>query len=171
MKDGSQVNQPTWPDGTRPDPTSEDPAQWPTGRLLFSVVRRIEHDWNAHLAAWDLNHAGHPVLLHLFAGPRTQRELAHLNGVTEQTMSKTVARLERSGYVTRDDDPRDRRRRAVTLTAEGRRVALEAANLRPAEDLTARGLDDADVDVLRDLLVRMVRAQRETTPPTADAEG
>jgi DNA-binding MarR family transcriptional regulator len=165
------VTQPSWPDEARPDPTSDDPAEWPTGRLLFSVVRRIEHDWNAHLAGWDLNHAGHPVLLHLFAGPRTQRELAALNGVTEQTMSRTVARLERSGYVTRDDDPRDRRRRAVTVTDAGRRVAVEAAELRPAEDLTSRGLDDTEVRVLRDLLVRMVRAQRKTPPPPAGPEG
>ena len=57
---------------------AHDPAQWPTGRLLSTVVRRIEHDWNAHLSAWDLNHACFPVLLHLLAGPRSQRELAPL---------------------------------------------------------------------------------------------
>ncbi|WP_418276621.1 MarR family winged helix-turn-helix transcriptional regulator [Isoptericola jiangsuensis] len=171
MEDRSQVTQPSWPDDTRPDPTSDDPADWPTGRLLFTVVRRIEHDWNAHLSGWGLNHAGHPVLLHLFAGARTQRELAGLNGVTEQTMSRTVAHLERSGYVVRADDPRDRRRRAVTITDEGRRVAVEAASLRPAEDLTARGLADTDVSVLRDLLVRMVRAQREIPAPPSGDEG
>ncbi|MDO8145240.1 MULTISPECIES: MarR family winged helix-turn-helix transcriptional regulator [Isoptericola] len=143
-----------------PDPTSEEPGQWPTGRLLFTVARRIEQDWNAHLATWDLNHAGHPVLLHLLAGPLTQREIASRNGVTEQTMSRIVARLERSGYVVRADDPRDRRRRAVTITDTGRRVALEAAQFQPAEDLTSRGLDEEQVATLREILVDMVRAQR-----------
>ncbi|WP_278234692.1 MarR family winged helix-turn-helix transcriptional regulator [Isoptericola sp. AK164] len=147
---------------------SEDPRQWPTGRLLFSVARRIEQDWNAHLATWDLNHAGHPALLHLMGGPLTQREIAARNGVTEQTMSRIVARLERSGYVTRDDDPRDRRRRAVTITDLGRRVALEAAQFQPAEDLTARGLDEDQVEALRELLVAMVRAQR--AEPRSPAE-
>jgi MarR family transcriptional regulator, organic hydroperoxide resistance regulator len=150
---------PSWPDGV--DPTSDEPADWPTGRLLFTVVRRIEHDWNAHLAGWDLNHAGFPVLLHLFAGPRTQRELAALNGVTEQTMSRVVARLERAGHVTRGDDPRDRRRRAVTVTDAGRRAAAEAGRLQPAEDLTGRGLDADQVAALREILVTLVRAQRE----------
>ncbi|MEL7974671.1 helix-turn-helix domain-containing protein [Isoptericola sp. F-RaC21] len=147
-----------WPDAV--DPTSDEPADWPTGRLLFTVVRRIEHDWNAHLAGWNLNHAGFPVLLHLFAGPRTQRELASLNGVTEQTMSRVVARLERAGYVTRGADPRDRRRRAVAVTDAGRRAAAEAGRLQPAEDLTARGLADDDVERLREILVTLVRAQR-----------
>ncbi|MFD6178768.1 MULTISPECIES: MarR family winged helix-turn-helix transcriptional regulator [unclassified Isoptericola] len=150
---------PGWPDPV--DPTSDDPAQWPTGRLLFTVVRRIEHDWNAHLAGWNLNHAGFPVLLHLFAGPRTQRELADLNGVTEQTMSKVVARLERAGYVVRGEDPRDRRRRTVAVTDAGRRAAAEAGRLQPAEDLTSRGLDDDQVASLREMLVTLVRAQRE----------
>ncbi|WP_069387992.1 MarR family winged helix-turn-helix transcriptional regulator, partial [Cellulosimicrobium cellulans] len=102
------------------DPASSDPTRWPTGRLLFAVARRIEREWNAHLGQWDLNHAGFPVLMHLLGGPRSQRELAAESGVTEQTMSRIVARLERSGYVTRTGDPADRRRRAVELTEAGR---------------------------------------------------
>ncbi|MFC8597167.1 MarR family winged helix-turn-helix transcriptional regulator [Isoptericola sp. NPDC057191] len=149
-----------WLEAATADPTSDDPAQWPTGRLLFTAVRRIEHDWNAHLGRWDLNHAGHPVLLHLLAGPRTQRELARLNGVTEQTMSRVVARLERSGYVTRGDDPQDRRRRAVAITDDGRAAVIEASRVQPAEDLTARGLDGDQVAALREILVTLVRAQR-----------
>lgn len=149
-----------WPDAI--DPTSDDPGQWPTGRLLFTVVRRIEHDWNAHLAGWNLNHAGFPVLLHLFSGPRTQRELATLNGVTEQTMSRVLARLERAGYVSRGDDPRDRRRRAVAVTDAGRRAAAQAGRLQPAEDLTAQGLDADQVTALREILVTLVHAQRAT---------
>lgn len=158
-----------WPDPV--DPTSEDPAQWPTGRLLFTVVRRIEHDWNAHLARWDLNHAGFPVLLHLFAGPRTQRELAGLNGITEQTMSRIVARLERSGYVTRTHDPQDRRRRAVAVTDAGRRAAAEAGRLQPAEDLASWGLSDAQVAAFREILVTLVHAQRDVGHPGAAAGG
>ncbi|MCK0118322.1 MarR family transcriptional regulator [Isoptericola sp. S6320L] len=149
------------------DPTSDEPADWPTGRLLFTVVRRIEHEWNEHLAGWELNHAGFPVLLHLMGGPHTQRELAAVSGVTEQTMSKVVARLERSGYVTRTTDPRDRRRRTVTVTGAGMAAAQEAARRQPAEDLALRGLDEQQAKELRELLVTMVRAQRTSEP---DAE-
>ncbi|MFC8923989.1 MarR family winged helix-turn-helix transcriptional regulator [Cellulosimicrobium sp. NPDC057127] len=138
------------------DPASSDPARWPTGRLLFAVARRIEREWNAHLGQWDLNHAGFPVLMHLLAGARSQRELAAESGVTEQTMSRIVARLERSGYVTRTGDPLDRRRRAVGLTDAGRTAATAAARRRPAEELATRGLDDAQVAALREALVAML---------------
>ncbi|WP_407317498.1 MarR family winged helix-turn-helix transcriptional regulator [Isoptericola halotolerans] len=150
------------------DPTSEEPADWPTGRLLFTVVRRIEHEWNEHLSGWELNHAGFPVLLHLMGGPRTQRELAAVSGVTEQTMSKVVARLERSGYVTRTTDPHDRRRRTVMVTGAGMAAAREAGRMQPAEDLALQGLDERQASELRDLLVTMVRFQRREDRPDAE---
>jgi DNA-binding MarR family transcriptional regulator len=142
------------------DPAPADPEQWATGRLLFAVARRIEREWNAHLGQWDLNHAGFPVLMHLLGGPRSQRVLATESGVTEQTMSRIVARLERSGYVTRTDDPADRRRRAVAITDAGRAAGLSAARRRSAEDLATRGLDDAQVAALREVLLAML----ETLP-------
>ena len=121
------------------DPTPGDPQEWATGRLLFAVARRIEREWNAHLGQWDLNHAGFPVLVHRLSGRRSQRVLADESGVTEQTMSRIVARLERAGYVTRTDDPADRRRRAVAITDAGRAAGLAAARRRPAGGLAPRG--------------------------------
>jgi DNA-binding MarR family transcriptional regulator len=52
--------------------------------------------------------------------------LAGALGVTQQAVSKTVAELERLGYVRRRADPRDRRVRLVALTERGRQ-AVEAA--------------------------------------------
>jgi len=151
------------PDGPVGDLATTDPEQWATGRLLFAVARRIERGWNAHLAGWDLNHAGFPVLMHLLGGPRSQRDLAHASGVTEQTMSRIVARLERSGYVTRTDDPADRRRRAVAITPAGREAGLAAARLRPAEELATRGLDDAQVAALREALLTLLATLPRTS--------
>jgi len=139
------------------DPTPTEPQEWATGRLLFAVARRIEREWNAHLGKWDLNHAGFPVLMHLLGGPRSQRVLADESGVTEQTMSRIVARLERSGYVTRTDDPTDRRRRAVAITPAGREAGLAAARRRPAEELATRGLDDVQVAALREALLTLLK--------------
>ena len=102
------------------DPASLDPAQWPSGRLLSAAARRVERDFNAHLAAWDLNHASLPVLVHLSRGPLSQRELAAACGVTEQTTSRVVARMERTGYVTRTPHDQDRRRLVLTITEAGR---------------------------------------------------
>ncbi|RXR23109.1 MarR family transcriptional regulator [Oerskovia turbata] len=140
------------------NPVSREPKDWPTGRLLSAVTRRIEREWNHHLDGWDLNHASMPVLLHLLAGPRTQRQLAAESHITEQTMSRILARLERSGYITREDDANDRRRRAVAITPSGRTAALAAASPRPAEELSTRGLSEEQIATLREILITMVEA-------------
>lgn len=133
-------------------PTSTDPADWPVGRLLSAAARRVEREWNAHLATWDLNHASMPVLLHLLQRPRSQRELASASGVTEQTMSRILARTERTGYVMRAPDENDHRKYVITITELGRSVAMLAADPRPAEAMTTRGLTPDQAEELRVLL-------------------
>ncbi|NLT07314.1 MAG: winged helix-turn-helix transcriptional regulator [Solirubrobacterales bacterium] len=138
--------------------------QWPTGRMLSAVARRIEHEWNAHLARWDLTHASIPVLYVLLGGPRSQRELARATGVTEQTMSRIVAGLERRGYVERRVPPDDARRHDVVLTDAGRRAVVEAGDPRVAEEMSVRGLDAEQVAQLRQLLAVMLAAHPDGTP-------
>ena len=134
------------------DPASPDPSQWPVGRLLSSAARRVERDWNAHLAAWDLNHASQAVLAHLLGAPMSQRELAGASGVTEQTMSRVLARMERSGYVTRTPHDDDRRRHVITITDAGRSAFAVASDRELAESLVTRGLSASDAEELRRLL-------------------
>lgn len=135
------------------DPASPDPAHWPAGRLLSSAARRVERDWNAHLAAWDLNHASLAVLAHLLRSPLSQRELASANGVTEQTMSRVLARMERTGYITRTPHASDRRRHVITLTDTGRAAFAVASDRELAEAMVTRGLTPEQVEQLRSLLV------------------
>ncbi|MBU1586946.1 MAG: MarR family transcriptional regulator [Actinobacteria bacterium] len=92
---------------------------WPTGRLLSTAARLVEHAWVEALEARGLTHAGMIALHFLDAGPLTQSDLARLAKVENQTMSRTVERLERSGFIERRADPVDRRRQIVTRTAAG----------------------------------------------------
>lgn len=155
MRDG--LDDPDPGDGETFDPASSDPAHWPVGRLLSAAARRVEREWNAHLGGWDLNHASLPVLVHLARSPRSQRELAAACGVTEQTMSRVLARMERTGYVRRSPHQDDRRRHVITATPEGL-VALDAAaDRRRAEEVVTRGLTPAQVEQLRALLVLVAR--------------
>lgn len=141
-------------------------GEWPTGRMLSAVARRIEREWNAHLAHWDLNHASLPVLAFLSRGSLSQRDLARASGVTEQTMSRIVARLERSGYVEREPDAADARRHRVTLTEHGRAVFVAAGDPVVAEEMSIRGLDAEQVETLRALLAAMLAAH-PAEPPDA----
>lgn len=132
----------------------DDVASWPSGRLLSTAARLVEHAWNAHLAQWGLSHAGLAVLQVLGEGPRTQRELAAVVGVEEQTISRTVERLERAGHVERRRDEADRRRILVSRTRDGQRMFLRAADLSLAEGLVTDGV--ADPEALRAALTAIV---------------
>ena len=139
--------------------------RWATGRLLSAASRLVEHEWNTHLAQWDLNHASLAALHVLLGGPLTQRELATAVQVEDQTMSRTVERLERSGYVERRRDPTDRRRIVVTLTASGRGTCLRAGDVQVAEGFFDGGVDD--VDALRASLAQIIRHLSSQRWPTA----
>ena len=104
-------------------------ADWPTGRLLSTASRVVEHAWYDALAALNLTHAGLIVLHLLEAGPLPQVDLARTARVEAQTMSRTIDRLERSGYVTRQPDAGDRRRRSITRTDEGVQVFERARRI------------------------------------------
>ena len=151
----------------QPRPT----GQWPTGRLISAVARRIERDWNAHLAHWDLNHASLPVLYLLAGGPRSQRELASASGVTEQTMSRVILRLERTGYIGRSPHAQDRRRHEVVLTDAGRTALREAGDPRVAEQMSIRGLSAEQVSQLRVILAAMMAQRAREDDPDAAALG
>ncbi|WP_370523989.1 MarR family winged helix-turn-helix transcriptional regulator [Cellulomonas sp. APG4] len=156
---------PTAPEPQVPTGAPRPPGQWPTGRLVSAVARRIERDWNAHLERWDLNHASLPVLYLLSGGPRSQRELAEASGVTEQTMSRILVRLERTGYIRRRPHEQDRRRHEVVLTDEGRQTLLEAGDPRVAEQMSIRGLSPEQVRTLRDILgVMLAQRPRDGDP-------
>ena len=97
-----------------------DPMQkWPTGRLLSTAARLVEHAWTEALEKRGLTHAGMIALHFLDAGPLSQTDMARLAKVETQTMSRTVERLERAGFIERRADDNDRRRMLVTRTRAG----------------------------------------------------
>ena len=101
-------------------------GDWPTGRLLVTAARLVEHAWLDGLAEHGLSHAG-LIALHLLGEePTNQTDLAERARVENQTMSRTLDRLEREGYVLREPDPQDRRRHIVSRTPAGT-AAWEAA--------------------------------------------
>lgn len=65
-------------------------------------------------------------------GPVTLTGLCEEFGVTPASMSQTVTRLERAGYVERVRDPEDGRRAIIVATAEGARLSSEARARRDA---------------------------------------
>ena len=140
----------------------EGPHGWSLGRLLSTAARLVEHDWNAWLAERGLTHAGLLALDALEDGALTQRQLAAASRVEEQTMSRVLDRLERTGHVERRRDTVDRRRLVVSLTPSGRDVLDQIKSTDIADVLVAEHLGDPAA--FREELVRLVTA---ISPPTS----
>ena len=140
----------------------DGPDGWSLGRLLSTAARLVEHDWNAWLADRGLTHAGLLALDALEDGALTQRQLAAASRVEEQTMSRVLDRLERTGHVERRRDTVDRRRLVVSLTRSGRQVLHQIKSADIADALVAEHL--ADPAAFREELVRLVTA---ISPPTS----
>jgi MarR family transcriptional regulator, organic hydroperoxide resistance regulator len=137
--------------------TAVDPmAGWPTGRLLSTAARLVEHAWAEALEKQGLTHAGLIALHLLDATPLSQTELARRARVQNQTMSRTVERLEREGFVTRAPDAIDRRRQVVTQTDAGRRVFERTRSLE-AEMFPPLG----DPEALRKTLLEIIRSSSD----------
>ncbi|WP_341393707.1 MarR family winged helix-turn-helix transcriptional regulator [Arthrobacter sp. G119Y2] len=107
-----------------------DMEHWPTGRLLSTAARLVEHAWNERLVRIGVTHAGVIALGVLDSqGPMTQAHLAQLVRVQAQTMGKTLSRLEAHGHVARVRNDLDRRSHMVSITPQGVEALREAQNI------------------------------------------
>lgn len=128
-------------------------SEWPTGRLLSMASRLVEHAWIDALDERGLSHAGFIALHIIGEQPTNQTELAARARVENQTMSRTLDRLEREGYISRERDPKDRRRHIITRTAQG------AAAWESARSLEADVFPQiSDSQALRDSLLELITA-------------
>jgi DNA-binding MarR family transcriptional regulator len=114
------------------------------------------------------------IFQHLVGGPLTVGALADRLEVTQQAASKSVADLEKRGYLSREPDPADARARLVVLTDRGQGVIASARRQRAALDAELREALGADriesartllVDTLHHLGVTPTLRERRVSPP------
>ncbi|MED7929282.1 MarR family transcriptional regulator [Nonomuraea sp. LP-02] len=125
---------------------------------LISLMKRQRNQLAAALVPLGL-HAGQEMLLNQLwrEDGLTQSELIARLGVEPPTVTKTLQRLERAGFVHRSPDPDRPRLIRVHLTEAGKalRDPVERIWHELDEDLQ-RDLDAAE----RDALSRLIRARR-----------
>ena len=135
------------------------------GLLLRLVYQHYSQDIEAalHDAGFDdIRPAAANVFPFVPPAGITVSELADLARVRKQTMAQAVDQLERTGYVERRPNPRDRRSRLVFLTARGASVppVTHAAAAR-VEERWAQLTSQEELEALRASLVRLLGELRD----------
>lgn len=127
--------------------------------LLLLGFRVLIDDVHAELVAADPGIGPlHGVVLDAIGEGTTATALGRRLGVSKQAAAKTVAALERDGYVERAADPADARAKIVRVTPRGRRASDAMARHR---QLWAARLGPELVDAMEEALRTMAAEGRD----------
>lgn len=110
------------------------------GWILSDVARLMRKLADRRLGAAGLTRAQWQALGNLRrTGPMTQATLADLMEVRTATITRLIDRLEASGWVERQADPKDRRVKLVAMTAKAARIMdeLSVIGQRLIDDMLA----------------------------------
>jgi DNA-binding MarR family transcriptional regulator len=141
----------------------KDAAAWDPEAAAAFWINRASRSLLRHLDArlrplgFAMSHL--PVLRALARGEAlSQSDLARIARVEPPTMAEMLARMERDGVVQREPNPDDKRAILISLTPRSRaRIPEAKAALVEAEREAMAGLSEAEQQLLRDLLQRVVR--------------
>lgn len=141
------------------------------GLLIAAARRKIKQAVAARLAGHPLN--SHQFWIAITIGEHrglSQAELAARLRVDAPTASRAIAGLVTRGLVRAGEDPADRRRTRLVLTAAGERLVRELAPIaREVREAVIAGMSDPEVAALQSGLQRVLRnlEQLETVPVQA----
>ncbi|WP_433304936.1 MarR family winged helix-turn-helix transcriptional regulator [Actinoplanes sp. CA-030573] len=135
-------------------PTAESEITW----LLHRAAQRLRAVTGEQAERHGLQLRDYIVLSALHKTPNlTQAELGKALGLDKTTLMSQLDRLERTGLVVRQSDPRDRRLRIPTITASGESLRADvAAACARAEAAALRDYDAAQVQELRHMLFAII---------------
>lgn len=141
---------------------SREPSQRPpdAGPYIGYLTRRV-WQWVRQIIAAEVMAAGftdlNPAHVAVFRNPApdglSPSELAEQLQITKQSVNELLGHLERHGYLVREPDPRNSRRRRIRLTDQGHQVhAVALAAAQEAERTAAKLLgEDRLADLRRNL--------------------
>jgi DNA-binding MarR family transcriptional regulator len=131
--------------------------------LLLGGFRTLVDAANAELAERgheDVRPVHDFAMRAIAAGADSASELGRRLSITKQSAAKTIAVLQERGYVTRDTDPRDGRRKRLQVTALGFDVMRQGEEVfDELRDQWARQIGADELDRIEDHLTALVGAQ------------
>lgn len=132
------------------------------GRMLHDLLKlsnRLMAPFATHLAdRYKISLNEFRLLMTIGAlGTTASHEVAEKTGVNVMSVSRAVAALERNGRITVVTDPNNRRRKALTLTDEGKRLytIMKPQSHKVAEYLFSE-LNSMDIVTLNRILNQLI---------------
>lgn len=124
--------------------------------LLFTAQQKLKNYLNGSLSAEGvkvtITQSGILFLLKQQDG-RTMTELSQLIDLDNSTMTGLIDRLEKSGYVSRNSNPNDRRLSHIYITPRGIEEANKAkAVIRRINEEVKRGFSQEQIEAFKDIL-------------------
>jgi DNA-binding MarR family transcriptional regulator len=137
--------------------TMADPVTGSISHLVFRVAREHRLVAGQLLREIGLHPGQELVMLTLWDnGPQRQADLVRMLGSDSATITRSVRRLERAGFVTCGPSPEDGRVVVVRPTEAGRALRAGVERVwRRLEELTTAGFSESDDGTTRAVLARL----------------
>jgi DNA-binding MarR family transcriptional regulator len=139
--------------------TEDDQARVELLHQLLKLTNRLMAPFSTHLAhRYKISLNEFRLLMTIGRlGRSASHELAALTGVNVMSVSRAVATLERHGRIAVTPDPKNRRRKWLTLTEEGERLyAIMRPQSEKVADYLCSDLSEAEVAQLDQLVDRLI---------------
>lgn len=88
----------------------------------------------------------------------TQNELASLLGIKDSSMSVRLSKLEKSGYIVREIDEENLKRKLVYITVEGKKVSVQCRRiLREFDEILYNGFTKKEKNQLEKSMKKVIK--------------
>lgn len=129
----------------------------PSLGLMGIVVHKIKNRAKEMYQEFDMNGSQASILFTLYQrDAMSQKDLAALLNVTPPSITSSIQKMEREGYLTRRTDEADQRVMRLTLAEKGRsciqNIRTVAAQM---EELMFRGMREEETQMLRRMLLQI----------------
>lgn len=134
----------------------------PAMALCFNLIRaanRMTTDMEVSVhRPMGISFAGYRLLFTIKSvGQVNPNELARLSSVSTASIASLLNTLEKSGLVTREPDPEDKRKTVVQLSDEGEQMLAELFQINnQREQAWAAGLTETEASILAQLLRKLL---------------
>lgn len=137
------------------------PPPPPKGQIAprVGMVARLERiNFNRAVAEEGLFAGQHKIIMFLkFQGSATIGEIAKETGTKPSTISVSVKRMEKAGFVKRRQSKADGRITEILLTPKGQAVPENIHHKMEAEEkMLTNGLTEDEINILSDLLDKII---------------